>query len=108
MRDKKKTHLPKPLIAGALALGGYAIAAAFARQWHERWGATDDEVAMPLPGDDLMEYASANHAITIDAPPDAVWPWLVQIGQDRGGFYSYTWLENSILAHIHNAEEVHP
>lgn len=108
MRDKKKTHLPKPVIASALALSGYAIVAAFARQWHERWGATDEEVAMPLPGDELMEYASANHAITIDAPPEAVWPWLVQIGQDRGGFYSYTWLENSVLAHIHNATEVHP
>jgi len=108
MRDKKIPHLPKPLVASALALGSYAIVAAFARPWHERWGATDEEVQMPLPGDELMEYASANHAITIDAPPEAVWPWLVQIGQDRGGFYSYTWLENSVLAHIHNATEVHP
>jgi uncharacterized protein YndB with AHSA1/START domain len=108
MRDKKKTPFQKTLIGGAAALTGYAIAAALVRPWHERWGATDKEVAAPLPGDELMEYASANHAITIDAPPETVWPWLVQIGQDRGGFYSYTWLENSVLAHIHNAETVHP
>jgi hypothetical protein len=47
-------------------------------------------------------------AITIDAPPDAVWPWLVQMGQDRAGFYSYDWLENLFGLHIHNADRVVP
>ena len=41
-------------------------------------------------------------AVTIDAPPDKIWPWIMQIGRDRGGFYSYTWLENLIGADIHN------
>jgi|GEM_PF-759775 len=105
---RREAMRKKTLIGTTAALSAYAIAAAATRSWYTRWGATDEEVAMPLPGDELMEFASANHAITIDAPPEAVWPWLVQIGQNRGGFYSYTWLENAVLAHIHNADEVHP
>ena len=109
MRNQKNsTPLQKTLIGTAAALGACAISAAVARPWHTRWGATDEEIAAPLPGDELMDHAAANHAITIDAPPEAVWPWLVQIGQDKGGFYSYTWLENAVLAHIHNADTVHP
>jgi len=54
------------------------------------WGATAEEQAMPLPGDDLVPspIAQATHAVTINAPPQQVWPWLVQIGQGRAGFYS--------------------
>lgn len=54
------------------------------------FGATKDEVQMPLPGDDIVAspVLEATHAITISAPPDKIWPWLVQIGQGRAGFYS--------------------
>jgi hypothetical protein len=78
--------------------------------WLMNWGATDAERRMTLPGDDPAgEPAdSFTRAVTIEAPPAAVWPWLVQIGQDRAGFYSYTWLENLTGADIHNAGEVRP
>ena len=79
------------------------------RPWHLTWGATDAELDMSLPGDGLAPRVAAIHAVTIDAPASAVWPWLVQIGQDRGGFYSYTWIENSVLgAGIRNTDRVHP
>ena len=79
------------------------------RPWHLTWGATDAELDMPLPGDGLAPRVAAMHAVTIDAPASAVWPWLVQIGQDRGGFYSYTWIENYIFgAGIRNTDRVHP
>ena len=66
------------------------------RRWHLRWGATDDEVAAPMPGDDLLDGAQfcATRALTIDAPPAQVWPWLVQVGIGRAGFYAYDLLDN--------------
>jgi hypothetical protein len=78
--------------------------------WMTNWGSTAAERQMALPGDDLIAEGAGQStlAITIHAPPDVVWQWLVQIGQDRAGFYSYTWLENLIGADIHNADEIHP
>ncbi len=75
-----------------------------------RWGATDDEQRMPLAVDDLVEPGTTaiTRAITVAAPIQDVWSWLVQIGQDRAGFYSYTWLENLVGARMHNAHSVHP
>lgn len=66
------------------------------RRWALRWGTTPEELARVWPGDDLSPNATevSTRAISIDAPADTVWAWLVQIGQDRAGFYSYTWLEN--------------
>jgi hypothetical protein len=66
------------------------------RRWHRRWGATDDEVAAPMPGDDVIERPAygATRAITIDATPAAVWPWLVQVGCLRAGFYADDLLDN--------------
>jgi hypothetical protein len=66
------------------------------RRWHLRWGATDDEVTAAMPGDDVVRDASFNatRAITIDAAPESVWPWLVQIGYGRAGFYSYDLFDN--------------
>jgi hypothetical protein len=74
------------------------------------WGATEAETAMDLPGDEIVVTASyrSTRALTIDAPVEDVWPWLAQVGQDRGGFYSYSWFENLILADIHNAGIIHP
>ena len=78
------------------------------RPWHMRWGTTPAEREMPLPGDELAPNAiyRVDHAVTIAAPIDSVWPWLAQLGQDRGGFYSYSWLENIIGADIHNANRI--
>lgn len=75
---------------------------------HDRWGADDVEVAMSLPGDDLVaEPASQNtRAVTIAATPAQVWPWLVQMGADRAGFYTYTWLENLGGLGIRNADRI--
>lgn len=63
-----------------------------------------------LPGDDLVPdpTASATHGITIAAPPEAVWPWIAQLGQDRGGFYTYTWLENLVGCDMANADHIVP
>jgi hypothetical protein len=78
--------------------------------WLMSWGATPEEGGMALPGDDpaLGPSSHFTRAITIEAPPSSVWPWIVQIGQDRAGFYSYTWLENLTGADIHNADTVRP
>jgi hypothetical protein len=67
------------------------------RRWHQRWGSTDDEVRGSMPGDQIVHVASFNatRAITIDAPPDAVWPWIVQMGYRRAGFYTYALLDNA-------------
>ena len=58
------------------------------------WGATDREASEVLPGDDRAPHISSTRAITIKAPISDVWKWLVQLGADRGGFYSYTFLEH--------------
>jgi hypothetical protein len=80
------------------------------RPWHLRWGATDAEVQRSLPGDDLIPepVSEATRAITIHAPAAEVWPWLVQMGQGRGGLYSYDWLENLIGCDIHSADRIIP
>ena len=71
------------------------------------WGATDEEVARPYPGADLVPGGKrgATMSVTIDAPPDQVWPWLVQLGGDRAGWYSWDHLDN---AGRPSAREVHP
>jgi len=65
------------------------------RRWFGRWGTTPDECKRTMAGDALLPNPthSATHAVTIDAPPDDVWPWLVQMGYRRGGLYSYDWLD---------------
>jgi hypothetical protein len=78
------------------------------RRWYNRWGATDEEVAHSLPGDDLVAHARHGYtrAITIHAPARQVWPWLVQPGQQRGGWYSYDGLENLAGCHIHTTDRI--
>ena len=85
----------------ALAVAGIAAAAAtfytVIRPWHLTWGATDEEVDGALPGDDLIHNASTiTHAVTIDAPVDCVWPWLAELGHNKGDAYKFSWLENVI------------
>jgi hypothetical protein len=71
------------------------------------WGASDEEVAGPFPGSDVVPGGrrGATMAVTINAPPDQVWPWLVQLGGDRGGWYSWDHLDNGGRP---SAREVHP
>jgi uncharacterized protein YndB with AHSA1/START domain len=76
----------------------------------ERWGSKALEAVRPMTGDDLVPSAGlqSTRAVTIEAPPEDVWPWLAQVGQGRGGLYSYDWLENLAGCHIHSADEVLP
>jgi hypothetical protein len=93
-----------------LAFLVYATVVVLVHPMYLRWGTTDAERAMPLPGDGVVTDARyrVDHGMTIRAPADSVWPWLVQLGQDRGGFYSYAWLERMIGDDIHNADRIHP
>ena len=97
--------------SAAGAVGGLLAAYLFAiRPWHLRWGATDEELQMTLAGDEVKPDAGiqVTHAITINAPASEVWKWLVQIGQGRGGFYSYDCLENMFGLEIHNTDKIQP
>jgi hypothetical protein len=112
MKDCNKTRLFKEGLLGAGLAGAAALAAYLyvLRPWHLRWGATEEEATEVLPGDELVPHpkAIATHAITINAPVMYVWSWLVQMGQDKGGFYSYTWLENMVGCQMHNAARIVP
>jgi hypothetical protein len=100
----------KVAVAGIAAAAIVAVYLRCVEPWLRRWGATDEEVEGSLPVDELVEpgVTTTTRAITVHAPLQDVWPWLVQIGQDRAGFYSYTWLENLVGARMHNADVVHP
>ena len=93
-------------IVGALATAA-TVYGVWVRPRLLRWGATDAEVAGPFPGAELVPAGarSGTMAVTIEVPPDQVWPWLLQIGWDRGGWYSWDSLDN---AGRPSAREVHP
>jgi hypothetical protein len=99
----------KLISAGSLgaAMAAYAF---LVRPWHLSWGATESERNETLPGDDVVPNPmhEATHAITVNVPLADVWPWLVQMGQNKGGFYSYSILENLVGCDIHNAKEIVP
>jgi hypothetical protein len=100
----------RPRLAAVLGAGA-AVAYKLELQPRMRsWGSTVVERTRTLPGDELVAQAGVQvtHAVTIGAPPTAVWPWLAQIGQDRGGFYSYQWLENLAGCELRNADRIHP
>ena len=80
------------------------------RPWHIRWGATVSELSATLPGDELYlsHQTAVTHAITINVPPQRVWPWIRQIGQDRSGFYSYASLENLVGCQMPTLHYVDP
>jgi hypothetical protein len=87
----------------------YGLAAVALRPRMRRWGSTAIERAASLAGDEVVRDADQQtHAITISAAAGAVWPWLVQMGQGRAGFYSHDRLERLVGARIRNAEEIHP
>lgn len=105
------TKTTKVLFGAAIGVSLFALAyARWIRPWHLRWGLPPDEGDVALPGDDLISdpKVQATHAIVIDAAPSRIWPWLVQMGQGRAGFYSYSWLESLIGGVTRNADEVVP
>jgi hypothetical protein len=106
----------RPGPRGAMAgLGGLAVmAAALVTPWRRgrraTWGAGAERAARRHPGDDLVPEPrwGWTHARVVDAPAAAVWPWIAQIGADRAGFYSYTWLENLVGCRVRDATRIHP
>jgi hypothetical protein len=89
------------------------IFAGYPALWRKRcltWGATTVEAAREMPGDRFLPGAElvATRAVTIEAPPEAVWPWLVQMGPHRGGAYTYDWIENLLGLKMHSADEILP
>lgn len=97
--------------SGRVAGVAFLVATALlARQRYLRWGATDEEVRASLPGDGLIDnsHLMATRAVAIRADPAEVWPWLTQLGQGRGGFYSYDRVENLVGCHIHSADRILP
>lgn len=95
------------LVLGALA----GLYAGLLRRRILNWGATEAEASASLPGDELLGDADgvATRAISIDAPPSAVWPWLAQMGPaPRGGAYTYDWIENLLGLDMHSVDEVLP
>lgn len=97
-------------ISGAAQIAVHMLLYPFLRERRRRWGSTETERALRLPGDEFVPNPQwiYDHAISIDAPRAAVWPWLVQLGQGRGGFYSYEGLENLVGCQIHNVLEIRP
>jgi hypothetical protein len=97
-------------ITSTIAVGGAAAYLLAVRPWQLRWGATNKEVGATLAGDDLIPNPdlTATRAITVQALTDHVWPWIAQLGQGRGGFYSYDALENLVGCDIHSADRVVP
>ena len=81
------------------------------RPWHLTWGATSEEISAVQPGDEYVPNpatAVRTRAITIHATPAQIWPWLVQLGADKGGLYSYTTIEKLINCSQDNADRIHP
>jgi hypothetical protein len=93
----------------ALAIIGVVLIAALL-PWMDRWGATEEEIGASFPGDELVPSPRVfyNRAITINASPEEIYPWIVQLGAERGGMYSYSWFETNILqCELINAARIH-
>ena len=107
---ERHPHVLEMLWGFGVVVLAYVIVVVATRPTSLRWGSTSTEREALLPGDEVFptdaEYR-IDHAITVHASASEVWPWLVQLGQDRGGFYSYDWLERAIGADIHNADRIH-
>ena len=92
-RVSLKRLLLSALVAFLALIGAYFL---LIRPWHLTWGATDEEVRRPMPGDGIHANPSFNgtRAVSVEAGPEHIWPWLVQMGYRRAGFYSYDRLDN--------------
>src|SRR4051794_5470718 len=91
---KKVRHIGRWIAAGALGIVPLYMLAI--RPWHLRWGASDKEVQRPMPGDDICmnPHLDSTRAVTVHATAEEIWPWIVQLGRGRGGWYSYDFIDN--------------
>lgn len=87
----------------------FVLLTALLTPWMDRWGATDEEIAASFPGDELVPAPASflNRAVTVNASPEEIYPWIVQLGADKAGMYSYTWLEALINCSQVNADRIH-
>jgi hypothetical protein len=93
----KHRSMGSKMVGVAMAVGAATAAyLLFIRPWQLRWGATDEELERPMPGDEIVECPTFNatRAVTIAARPEEIWPWIVQMGVTRAGWYSYDLLDN--------------
>jgi hypothetical protein len=100
----------KLLFAGGAVLGAWGAYEYVLKPRMFTWGATEEECARTWPGDEFTPHTRGvcTRAVTINATPEQIWPWILQTGQDRAGFYSYTWLENLFRAKMRNTYELVP
>jgi hypothetical protein len=104
---KPERVLSLGVLAGATSLAYIKLV----RPWVVNWGATEAEAHAALPGDEILPYVclQTTRAITIEAPPESVWPWLVQMGPSpRAGVYTYDWIERLLGINIENADRILP
>lgn len=97
-------------LEGAALILWHLIATPFIGRRRLRWGTVGTEARDPLPGDEFVPEPKWSYTlgVAVDAPPEAVWPWIAQIGQGRGGFYTYQTLENVVGCKIVNTTEILP
>jgi hypothetical protein len=105
--------MEKRTLLGVAGAGAAALAAAYPWLWRHAcltWGASATEVCREMPGDALLPGAPlvTTRAVTVDAAPGAIWPWLVQMGPHRGGAYTYDWVENLMGLDMHSADRIIP
>ena len=96
------------ILAGLAVLAGLVMVALV--PWMDRWGATDVELAASFPGDQLVPSPRViyNRAVTVKASPEKIYPWIVQLGAEKGGMYSYSWFETHFLqCELINADRIH-
>ena len=106
---KKRTLVVLGILIGAIAVA--ILAVVLLTPWMDRWGATKAEIQATYPGDALLKAPASlvNRAITIHASAGQVYPWIIQLGAGRGGFYSHSWLETYLLnCKLVNADRIHP
>lgn len=99
------------MLRPVLVLAPLLVALGALRRWYLRWGATDAELARSMPLDDHVPHPRlrSTMAITIDAPPERVWPWLAQMGDaPRAGYYSFAWVERLLGMDIENSRRILP
>ena len=106
----RTTHAARFIALGATTVAILSAFLLLVRPWYLHWGATDEEARRSLPGDGIIPNAvgQGTRAITIRAPVERVWPWLAQLGQDRGGFYSYDLLENLVGCEMPTIDRLDP
>lgn len=102
--------MSKRLWSGIAIVSAVAIYFRVVRPWHMTWGATQAEAQGSVAGDELMPGAGivSTRAVEIEAPPSAIWPWLVQMGPGRGGAYTYDWVERRLGIDIRNVDRIVP